>query len=46
VPYKVVAASNGDSAIEIRGKRYSPPEISARVLMKLKRAAEEYLGEP
>ena len=40
------AASNGDVAFEIRGKRYSPPEIGARVLMKLKRAAEEYLGEP
>jgi molecular chaperone DnaK len=46
VPYKVVPASNGDCAVEIRGKRYSPPEISARILMKLKRAAEEYLGEP
>ncbi len=45
VPFSVVAASNGDSMIEIRGKRYSPPEISARVLMKLKKAAEEYLGE-
>ena len=46
VPFKMVAAPNGDAAIEIRGKRYSPPEIGARVLMKLKRAAEEYLGEP
>ena len=46
VPYKIVPASNGDCAFEIRGKRYSPPEIGARVLMKLKRAAEEYLGEP
>ncbi len=45
VPYKISAASNGDCAFEIRGKRYSPPEIGARVLMKLKRAAEEYLGE-
>src|SRR5262247_1634097 len=45
VPYKVAAAPNGDLAVEIRGKRYSPPEISARILMKLKRAAEEYLGE-
>jgi molecular chaperone DnaK len=45
VPFKVMAAANGDSAIEIRGKRYSPPEIAARVLMKLKKAAEEYLGE-
>ncbi len=45
VPYHVVQAPNSDCAIEIRGKRYSPAEISARVLMKLKRAAEEYLGE-
>jgi molecular chaperone DnaK len=45
VPYKVVRAPNGDAMVEIRGKRYSPPEISARILMKLKRAAEEYLGE-
>ena len=46
VPFKVVGGSNGDCAVEIRGKRYSPPEIGARILMKLKRAAEEYLGEP
>jgi len=46
VPFKLASASNGDVAFEIRGKRYSPPEIAARVLMKLKRAAEEYLGEP
>jgi molecular chaperone DnaK len=46
VPYKVVKAPNGDCMIDIRGKRYSPQEISARILMKLKRAAEEYLGEP
>ncbi|TMQ21580.1 MAG: molecular chaperone DnaK, partial [Deltaproteobacteria bacterium] len=46
VPFKIVSAPNGDVAFEIRGKRYSPPEIAARVLMKLKRAAEEYLGEP
>src|SRR5438270_637672 len=45
VPYKVVKAANGDAHVEIRGKKYSPPEISARILMKLKRAAEEYLGE-
>ncbi|MCS6915371.1 MAG: molecular chaperone DnaK [Myxococcales bacterium] len=45
VPYRVVKASNGDAHVEIRGKRYSPPEISARVLAKLKRAAEDYLGE-
>jgi len=46
IPYKIAAAANGDAAFEIRGKRYSPPEIAARILMKLKRAAEEYLGEP
>ncbi len=46
VPFKLAAAGNGDTAVEIRGKRYSPPEVGARVLMKLKRAAEEYLGEP
>src|SRR5256885_8336557 len=46
VPFKVVAAGNGDVAFEIRGKRYSPPEIGARVLMNPKRAAEESLGEP
>ncbi len=45
VPYKVVKVANGDAQVEIRGKRYTAPEISARVLMKLKRAAEEYLGE-
>src|SRR5262245_46483570 len=45
VPFKIVPAPNGDCAFEIRGKRMSPPEVSARVLMKLKRAAEEYLGE-
>jgi molecular chaperone DnaK len=45
VPYKVVRASNGDANIEIRGKRFPPPEISAKVLQKLKHAAEEYLGE-
>jgi molecular chaperone DnaK len=45
LPYKVVRGATGDCAIEIRGKRYAIPEISARVLQKLKRAAEEYLGE-
>src|SRR6516164_135290 len=45
VPYKVVKAPNGDAAVEIRGKRYSPQEISAKILGKLKRAAEEFLGE-
>jgi molecular chaperone DnaK len=45
VPYKVVKADNGDAAVEIAGKKWSPPEISAKVLQKLKRAAENYLGE-
>ena len=45
VPYKVVRAPNGDAQISIRGKMYPPPEISARVLMKLKKAAEDYLNE-
>jgi molecular chaperone DnaK len=46
VPYKVVRADNGDAWVEARGKKYSPPEISAMVLQKLKKAAEDYLGEP
>jgi molecular chaperone DnaK len=45
IPYKVVRGSSGDVQVELRGKKYTPPEISARILMKLKRAAEEYLGE-
>jgi molecular chaperone DnaK len=45
VPYKVVRASNGDARVEITGKQYSPPEISAQVLMKLRQAAEAHLGE-
>jgi molecular chaperone DnaK len=45
VPYHVVEGPNGDARIEIDGKQNSPPEISAQVLLKLKRAAENYLGE-
>jgi molecular chaperone DnaK len=45
VPYKVVRASNGDTAIEVRGKAVSPPEVSAKVLQKLKKAAEDFIGE-
>src|SRR5512140_1408997 len=45
VPYKVVEGPNGDARIQIDSKQYSPPEISAQVLLKLKRAAENYLGE-
>jgi molecular chaperone DnaK len=45
VPYKVVRASNGDAWVEMQGKQYSPPEISAMILQKLKADAEAYLGE-
>jgi molecular chaperone DnaK len=45
VPYKVVARSNGDAAVEALGKQYAPPEISAMILGKLKADAEAYLGE-
>jgi len=46
VPYKVVRGSQGDARVMVRGKEYSPPEISAMVLQKLKQAAEDYLGAP
>ena len=45
VPYKVVEAPNGDARVQATGKLYSPPEISAMILQKLKQAAEDYLGE-
>src|ERR1700733_1010629 len=45
VPYKVVRASNGDSVFVVRGKNATTPEVSAKILMKLKKAAEDYLGE-
>jgi len=45
VPFKVVAAENDDVRVEALGKKYAPPEISAYILQKLKKAAEEYLGE-
>jgi molecular chaperone DnaK len=45
VPYKVVAGENSDARVEAMGKKYSPPEISAMILGKLKEAAEAYLGE-
>src|SRR3989449_1683044 len=45
VPYKVTRSSNGDARIEINGKEYSPPEVSAMILQKLKSAAEDYLGQ-
>jgi molecular chaperone DnaK len=46
VPYQVVRASNGDARVNAQAKEYSPPEVSAMVLQKLKQAAEEYLGQP
>src|SRR5438067_1545241 len=46
VPYQVVRASNGDARVHASGREYSPPEISAMILQKLKQAAEEYLGQP
>jgi molecular chaperone DnaK len=45
VPYKVIKATNGDVRVEARGKQYSPPEISAMILQKIKESAEAYLGE-
>src|SRR5512142_2885143 len=45
VPYKVVEAPNGDARVSIEGKLYSPPEISAMILQKMRQAAEDYLGE-
>lgn len=44
VPYKVIRAANGDARVDIMGKEYSPPEISAKILQKLKKSAEAYLG--
>ncbi len=46
VPYKIVGADNGDAWVEVNGKKMAPPEVSARVLMKMKKTAEDYLGEP
>jgi len=46
VPYKIMKADNDDAAVEVRSKVYSPAEISAMVLTKMKQTAEEYLGEP
>lgn len=45
VPYKIVAAENGDAWVEVNGKKMAPPEVSARVLQKMKKTAEDYLGE-
>ena len=45
VPYKIVKAGNGDAWVEVNGKQMSPPQISAQTLMKMKKTAEDYLGE-
>jgi molecular chaperone DnaK len=45
LPYKVTEGDNGDAYVELRGKRYSPPEISAMILQKMRQTAEDYLGE-
>ncbi len=46
VPYKIVEADNGDAWVEVKGKKMAAPEISARVLMKMKKTAEDFLNEP
>jgi molecular chaperone DnaK len=46
VPYKILDHDNGDAWVEANGKRMAPPEVSAKVLMKMKKTAEDYLGEP
>jgi molecular chaperone DnaK len=46
VPYTIVGADNGDAWVEAKGKKMAPPQVSAQVLMKMKKTAEEYLGEP
>ena len=46
VPYIIVKADNNDAWVEVRGKKIAPPEVSAQVLMKMKKTAEDYLGEP
>jgi len=45
VPYKIIKADNGDAWIEVKGKKMAPPEVSARILQKMKKTAEEFLGE-
>jgi len=46
VSYKIIKADNGDAWVEVQSKKMAPPEVSARVLMKMKKTAEDYLGEP
>src|SRR5271169_1659750 len=46
MPYKIVKADNGDAWVEVRGNKIAPPQVSAEVLRKMKKTAEDYLGEP
>jgi len=46
MPFTITAADNGDAWVEVRGKKYAPPQVSAEVLRKMKKTAEDYLGEP
>jgi len=46
MPYRIVKADNGDAWVEVRNRKIAPPEVSAQVLMKMKKTAEDYLGEP
>ncbi|NND67931.1 MAG: Hsp70 family protein, partial [Halioglobus sp.] len=46
VPYKIVEADNGDAWVEAKGEKMAPPQVSAEILRKMKKTAEEYLGEP
>jgi len=46
VPYKIIEAGNGDAWVEVKGEKFAPPQISAEVLKKMKKTAEDYLGEP
>ncbi len=46
MPYKILKADNGDAWVEVRNKKIAPPEVSAQVLIKMKKTAEDYLGEP
>ena len=46
MPYRILKAENGDAWVEVRGEKIAPPEVSAQVLIKMKKTAEDYLGEP
>ncbi len=46
MPYRIVGADNGDAWVEVRGKKLAPPQVSAEILRKMKKTAEDYLGEP